>query len=63
MCVIGPALTRVPCILLYTMDTEDMKKQTLMWVENYPRDKLKISNMVMIIDKKGKPRFVPKHLL
>lgn len=44
------------------MDTEDMKKQTLMWMENYPRDKLKISNMVMIITN-GKPRFVPKHLL
>ena len=45
------------------MDTEQMKSQTLSWMENYPRPKLNSKNMVMIIDKNGKPRFVPKHLL
>jgi hypothetical protein len=43
-------------------DYENMKKQTLSWMENYPRNKLKMKNMVMVITD-GIPRFVPKHLL
>lgn len=43
-------------------DLEERKKQTLSWVEHYPRSKLKVTHMVMVI-LDGIPRFVPKHLL
>ena len=43
------------------MDTEQTKKQTLAWVATIPRDKLKVSNMVMVI-RGGIPSFVPRHL-
>lgn len=43
------------------MDTELMKKQTLKWMNTVPRNKLKVSNMVMVICD-GIPKFVPKHL-
>jgi len=43
-------------------DAEEMKKQTLLWMENYSRSKLNMKNMVMVITN-GIPRFVPRHLL
>ena len=43
-------------------DAEEMKKQTLLWMENYSRSKLNMKKMVMVITN-GIPRFVPRHLL
>jgi hypothetical protein len=43
------------------MDTDQMKKQTLMWMNTVPRDKLNKNKMVMVI-RNGIATFVPKHL-
>lgn len=63
MCVLGPELT-FSCVtgVIMSGDYENMKKQTLSWMENYPRNKLKMKSMVLVIID-GIPRFVPKHLL
>jgi hypothetical protein len=34
-----------------------------MWMNNYPRNKLNMKNMVMVISENGIPTFVPKHLV
>ena len=45
-------------------DSEQRKKQTLAWMNKYPRNKLNMNKMVMIISSEsGVPKFVPKHLL
>ena len=44
------------------MDTEQVKKQTLMWMNTIPRDKLNKNKMVMVI-RNGIPKFIPKHLV
>ena len=50
------------CIWYSKMDSDNMKKQTLNWVDSIPRNKLNASKMVMII-KNDVPKFIPKHLL
>lgn len=45
-----------------SMDTEQMRNQTLKWVSTVPRHKLNASKMVMVITD-GIPKFVPKHLV
>ena len=40
-----------------------MKKQTLKWCENVPRNKLNIKNMVMVIGNDGSVSFCPRHLI
>ena len=64
-CVQGP---KHVCVVVCTYtkmdgDSEQRKKQTLMWMNNYPRNKLNMKNMVMVISENGIPTFVPKHLV
>lgn len=44
------------------MDSYEMKKQTLKWVESVPKEKLNKHKMMMVI-KDGIPKFIPKHLI
>jgi hypothetical protein len=44
------------------MDSDQVKKQTIKWVNTVPRDKLNKEKMVMVI-RDGIPTFVPKHLV
>lgn len=40
---------------------ENERTQTLKWLQYVPKEKVKITNMVMIIEN-GVPNFIPKHL-